>query len=426
MRKCLPLWAALAAMLFCWAAPAAAAQAVRIGVIYPLSGAEASVGRSLLAAARLAVEVANGAYPGLPMVMAQRQGWARLELVSADSGGDGLRAAEAARRLINEEKVAGILGCYASGVTDAVADVCEAAGVPMLNACSTDPALTSQGRQWFWRVSPHDGQFIGELFDFLNAIIDGKAPGVPAQARLNMQMLASACRDDAWGEANSRIIRLRAGGRGFSVGASLMYSPETPDLLTTARKLAMAQPAVILAASYERDAVKLMEALRATKARPLVIWGQDAGFESEGFRAQGRLVEGVCSRTVFSPALARQNPLAKAVNELYRLKTGQDLDGSTARVFTAVQVWAELLDLAGSAEAADIRAAAQHLHIAKDQLIVPWEGVRFGQDLDNPGQNALGRGLIGQYQMKDGRLTLEIVYPFELATAPLLFPFRGF
>jgi branched-chain amino acid transport system substrate-binding protein len=38
----------------------------------------------------------------------------------------------------------------------------------------------------------------------------------------------------------------------------------------------------------------------------------------------------------------------------------------------------------------------------------------------------LGMGLIGQYQMKNGKLGLEIVYPFDLATADMIFPFKGY
>jgi branched-chain amino acid transport system substrate-binding protein len=53
---------------------------------------------------------------------------------------------------------------------------------------------------------------------------------------------------------------------------------------------------------------------------------------------------------------------------------------------------------------------------------MPWAGVKF----DSTGQNVLGRGLIGQYQKTaDGKIDLEIVYPFDLATANFIYPFPG-
>ena len=43
------------------------------------------------------------------------------------------------------------------------------------------------------------------------------------------------------------------------------------------------------------------------------------------------------------------------------------------------------------------------------------------------GQNVLGSGLIGQYQKnKEGNIDLEIVYPFDVSSADMIFPFAGF
>ena len=48
------------------------------------------------------------------------------------------------------------------------------------------------------------------------------------------------------------------------------------------------------------------------------------------------------------------------------------------------------------------------------ELIVPWAGIKFSTSGADIGQNELGTGMIGQYQKgKDGKMTLEIVYPFE-------------
>jgi branched-chain amino acid transport system substrate-binding protein len=53
---------------------------------------------------------------------------------------------------------------------------------------------------------------------------------------------------------------------------------------------------------------------------------------------------------------------------------------------------------------------------------MPWEGIKF----DTTGQNILGKGLIGQYQLtKEGKIDLQIIYPFDLATANMVYPFPG-
>ena len=407
--------------------PAPAEQVVKIGVLYPLSGPRASMGKNLVDGARLAAHIINTLQPGLDMPMAKTKGvgsmkGARIELVVADTGDNRFQAAREATRLIEREGVVGIMGCYVCEQTDAVADICERRGVPMVTSCSTAYNLSHEGRRWFWRITPHDGTFVEEWFDFLSDVIEGKAPGVAKQKRVDMQMLASACRDDEWGEANSRTIRLIAVRRGFSVGASLIYTRDMPDQLTSARRMKPIKPACVLIAAHENDAVNLIQAMEQIHLRPRIVWGQNAGFLSEGFRALGPRVEGVCTRTLFSVALANRVPLSRQVNLMFRERTGRDMDDASARAFTGIQTWWALLQKAASARPGDINKAASGLYIPGKELIVPWQGIKFGTIIDEPRQNSLGRGLIGQYQMKDGQLRLEIIYPFDMATAKMIFP----
>jgi branched-chain amino acid transport system substrate-binding protein len=86
-----------------------------------------------------------------------------------------------------------------------------------------------------------------------------------------------------------------------------------------------------------------------------------------------------------------------------------------------------VLEKAGSTKPADIQAAANALYIPGKELVVPWQGIKFSTSGDELGQNVLGSGLIGQYQKgKDGKIGLEIVYPFDVSSADMIFPFAGF
>jgi branched-chain amino acid transport system substrate-binding protein len=85
-----------------------------------------------------------------------------------------------------------------------------------------------------------------------------------------------------------------------------------------------------------------------------------------------------------------------------------------------------VLEKAGSAKPADIQKAANAIEIPGDELVVPWAGVKFSTTGEELGQNILGSGLIGQYQKaKDGSVVLEIVYPFDVVTADMIYPFPG-
>lgn len=149
-----------------------ALESIKIGVIYPLTGGAAAEGRELRAGAELAAEIANKSIPEIKMDMARRVGvaslgGAKIELIFKDHEGNPTLGADLAKKLIQDDKVIGIMGCYHSAVTKTVSAVCEEMGVPMINDSSTSPALTTRGFKWFWRTTPHDITFTRDLFDFL-------------------------------------------------------------------------------------------------------------------------------------------------------------------------------------------------------------------------------------------------------------------
>jgi len=130
---------------------------------------------------------------------------------------------------------------------------------------------------------------------------------------------------------------------------------------------------------------------------------------------------------VFIPKIAQVKPVAAKVNAMYKAKTGNDLSGASARSFTGLQAWVHVLEKAGSLKPADIQKAANAIEIPGDELVVPWQGIKFATTGDDIGQNTLGMGLIGQYQKgADGKIDLEIVYPFNVATANMIYPFPKF
>jgi len=115
------------------------------------------------------------------------------------------------------------------------------------------------------------------------------------------------------------------------------------------------------------------------------------------------------------------------VNDMYKKKVGHDLSGASARSFTGLQAWVAILEKAGSTKPADIQAAANGIEIPGSELVVPWKGVKFSTSGDELGQNIWSSGIIGQYQLdKDGQIVMEIVYPFDVTSADMIYPLKGF
>src|ERR1700719_941466 len=120
------------------AGPAHGADAVKIGVIYPLTGNAASAGNSAKDAIELGAEIVNGLHPelnGSGLAGGDgltKLGGAKIELINADHQGNPQVGQSQTLRLIQQEKVAAMLGVYHSSVAMAATAVAERYGMPFL------------------------------------------------------------------------------------------------------------------------------------------------------------------------------------------------------------------------------------------------------------------------------------------------------
>ena len=423
---------ALAVVVMLLTAPcakAAPAKEIKIGVILPLSGAHAPTGKALREGIELCADIINNRYPALGISIAQWEGipnlgGAKIKLIFADHRGDAAWGADQAKRLIEDKKVIGLTGCYHSSVTKTASVEAERAGIPFINGESTSPALTKRGFKWFWRVTPHETWFTADLFNFLDGLTQGKAPGVKAVPKDQIDKLAVAVENTEWGAAALKVIQKFAAKHGYKIVEAFKYPATAADLSSEARRLKASGANTYLFASYLADSILFIKTLKELGASPRLIWGQDAGFvEADFYRTLGATANGILTRDLFSPELGKVRPIAMQLNKIYRQRTGYDFHGSSARDFVGLQVWAHALNNAKSTNPEAIRKALNELYIPSKELIMPWKGVRFGSPF--PGdtqQNELGSGVINQLQGYPGG-KYQVVYPFHSATADLIYPF---
>ena len=168
------LIAALAAVPL--SAAAYAADAVKIGVIYPLTGNAAPAGNSAKDAIELGAEIVNGMHPelkGRGLAGADgftKFGGAKIELVNADHQGNPQVGQSQTLRLIQQEKVAAMLGVYHSSVAVAATAVAERYGVPFLVSDSVALNITQRGFKWIFRTGPIAPDFANAYTAFLTGL----------------------------------------------------------------------------------------------------------------------------------------------------------------------------------------------------------------------------------------------------------------
>jgi branched-chain amino acid transport system substrate-binding protein len=127
---------------------AAAQEPVRIGGMLETSGAVAALGNQGLEGAQLAIDQINakGGVNGR-----------KLELININTESDETKSVTVVRRLIERERVAGIVGAMNSGSNLAIIDTVQRAGIPLISNGATRSIVSpAADRPWIFQAPLND------------------------------------------------------------------------------------------------------------------------------------------------------------------------------------------------------------------------------------------------------------------------------
>ena len=410
-RRDVLLGATAAAALLPLAARAQTSEVV-IGATYPLSGAGAQVGVDAQRAFETAIDIINNDQDfDLPLakgVGLPGLGGAKIRMVYADHQGDPQKGRAEAERLITQEKVCAVLGSYQSAVAVTVSQICERYQVPFLSADNSSPSLHRRGLKYYFRASPHDEMFSAAMFDFLDSM---KKKGVKADT------LALFHEDTIFGTDSANAQTKLATERGYKIVADIKYRANSPSLSAEVQQLKAANADVLLPSSYTTDGILLVKTMAELGYKPNAILAQAAGFSEKAlYDAVGDKLEGAITRGSFSLDLAAKRPMVGKINDLFKAKSGKDLNDNTSRQFMAMIVIADAINRAKSTDGEKIRDAMAATDIPGEQTIMPWKRVKF----DDMGQNNDADPVLLQYI--GGKFVT--VFPSQAAVAEAVWPMK--
>ncbi len=392
-------------------APAFAQQKeIPVGAIYPLSGSSAQVGVDAKHAMETAADIVNGNYNlDLPAGKGgglAGLGGAKIKLIFADHQADPQKGRAEAERLITQEKVAAIVGAFHSSVSATVSATTERYSIPYVAADSSSPSLHRRGLKYFFRPAAHDEFFTVAMFDFMDSI---KAGGQ------KIESVGLFHEDTIFGTDSSTAQLELAKIRGYKVAVDVKYRANSPSLTSEVQQIINGKPDVLMPSSYTTDGILLVKTMSELGYKPQAIVAQAAGFSEKAlFDAVGDKLDGVISRASFSLDLAAKRPVITKVNEMFKARSGKDLNDNSARQLMAVLILADAMDRAKSVEGPAIRDALAKTNIPGDKTIMPWKRVAFGED----GQNVNADPVLLQYQ--GGKFVT--VFPLDVAVAKAKWP----
>ncbi|HYB69229.1 MAG TPA: amino acid ABC transporter substrate-binding protein [Candidatus Bathyarchaeia archaeon] len=369
---------------------AAWAQTIKLGAVVPLTGRYGAGGAQIRAGYELAVEHFNSS-GGITVGGVKMP----LELILLDDESDATKTV-ARLETLAAQGVVGYLGGFGSDLHAAAASVAEKNHIPYLGVAFALQKIHEQGFRYlfspFWK-SPDIGHATQGLFALVPASERPKAVAIfQEKTDWGREMAA------AWTEAGKAA--------GYQVVLSGEYAPGAKDFSDLILKAKSAGAEVVLALPTPPDGmtiVKQMKELGYTPKLALFIRAPDAQIWSQNLGKDGDYM-------VLAAGWhhAMKAPGVKELNDAHQKKYGRPADPLVGPAYACVEILAAAVTRAGFPDREKVRDA-----IAATSMNTVIGPVKFRPD---------GTGIVAQALLQWQSGKQELVWPKEVATAPLAYP----
>ncbi|MBN2031749.1 MAG: ABC transporter substrate-binding protein [Deltaproteobacteria bacterium] len=348
--------AAVAFTMFFVGAPVAAQDTVKIGFFAPITGPAAADGMSAKNAVELGWKEVNdgGGIQGK-----------KVDLIVYD---DRLKAEEAvaiASRLMERDKVVGVVSGSYSGPTRVVAPIFQKAGMPMVAGYAVHPDVTWNPNTKTSNDFIFRNGFLGE--------VEGAAAAEFAVKDLKAKRMSIIFMDNDFGRSISAGFAERAIKLGAEILSKQMYKfPGEKDFRPYLTTIKEGNPDVIFAAGYYNEAASIVRQAKELGIKSQIL-GEE-GFDSPKFlEIAGDAAEGV----IIATNLDRDDPRPVVQNFLknYRSAYGHDADMVGASSYDAFMILVSAIKKAGT----DPKAIRKALLETKDYDGLTGKISRFAQ-----------------------------------------------
>jgi branched-chain amino acid transport system substrate-binding protein len=402
MKKAMGL-ACLLAAVFSVAPPAAAqVKEVKIGVVLPLTGSSAEMGKLSKNGIELAVNTIN-AQGGVKSL-----GGAKLVPIYADSTGKPETGVMEIERLIVKDKVNALLGPYNSNVAAPTAEVAEKYSMPYMLTNAVADGILQKGYKYVWRSNQSSSGNAIDLIGFLSDI--GKKTGKPVKS------IALVYESTDWGSSSAEALKKSAQEAGIAVVAAMDYPANTADMTSIVVKLKSVNADVVIPMSYLNDALLFTRTVSEMKLNSAILAG-GGGFSAPAFvEKAGKSADYVMTLSGWDPDILGSKPeISKKLNDEYKAKYGNNFSEYSANAWMSAMVLFDAIERAGSVKPEAIKAAVDATNIKAGSLALslhPYEGISFSQEVRGmKSQNTYARQVIVQVQ--NGKF--RMVWPFNTA-----------
>lgn len=204
-----------------------AAEPIKIGAFYSLSGPAAAIGTPTKLVTQMVVEKINkeGGINGRP-----------IELVLGDTESEPTKAVMVAKKFINVDKVAAIIGPDRTDLGMAVKKLIEEAGIPTFMTVGGDPVIMGGGPlgtfKWVFKSPQRSSTAVEKLYKYLQ--------------KANLKKIALITASDGFGKDGKGWLSKLAPKYDLTIVADESFNPKDTDMTAQLTKIAASNPDAIV------------------------------------------------------------------------------------------------------------------------------------------------------------------------------------
>jgi branched-chain amino acid transport system substrate-binding protein len=315
------------------AAGSAYADTVKIGLLAPLTGFAAADGLSVQNAVKLAVERVNknGGLLGKT-----------VELVTYDDRADAKEAVALARKLIQQDRVAAVVGGSYSTPTRAVAPIFQDAEIPLVAAYAVHPDITAAGNFCF-----RNG-FLG--------MVEGKAAAYVSVDMVKAKRIALLTSDNDFGRTLAQGFHafMKTQAKGAKIVFEQTYPFNEKDFKPYLAKIQAIHPDLIFASGYYFQTGPIVNQAREM-GMTMPILGEEGADSPKFLEIAGKAGEGFMLVTNLNRDDAR--PEVQEFLTQYQKRYGIQPDMVGASAYDAFMIICDGIKRAGKLDGESIRKA---------------------------------------------------------------------
>ncbi len=334
-----------------------------------------------------------------------------LRIIYYDDESSPERGVEVAKRLIEKDRVQFILGPNSAAVADSVADLTEAARIPMLNGQGTPRTLYGKGRKYLFGMVTASERHLTSVLDLATVVVrnTGRASG-------SIKVALVSTDDPFVSDLRAGLLR-HATGQAMIVAADEKLDPDLANMAPVLSKVRLAQADILVMTGDAKAAIVAARQIEELQVHtPIVAMTrcEAAGFTVRLGSAAANLLCAVRAVRTSGPVTVLSDYAAfdKAYRVRFKVENSDPLPDAAAQAALALHVFGDALRRAGSRDNEKVRDA-----LAATDVLTFYGRLRFNKDGMAPPTPVVWR------QIQNGKY--NVVAPVERATHNFQWPRSG-